>query len=214
MRKQSEARTDIDQLRKLGYETSDVSLPTLAKWFIALGIFIAGCSVLAFIIYKVFVPEIGEDVTVRPGRLLQVPPPNPELQTQPRRDIATLREAEDHALTNYAWTDRQRGLVRLPIGRAIELVAQRGLPKAQAGAPNIPTETPNVGNSGRLVPNVPGSSLPETAPLPPGAAPGQSNAAPAPPLVTQPNPGDQVGPAGTIRNAEPATGPSGGRQSP
>ena len=39
---------------------------------------------------------------------------------------------EDLLLENYSWADRSQGKVRIPIDRAIQLLAQRGLPVAPA----------------------------------------------------------------------------------
>ena len=39
---------------------------------------------------------------------------------------------EDLLLDNYSWVDRAQGKVRIPIERAMELIAQRGLPVAPA----------------------------------------------------------------------------------
>lgn len=39
-----------------------------------------------------------------------------------------LRATEDAILTTYGWVDREKGVVRIPIDRAIDLLAQRGLP--------------------------------------------------------------------------------------
>lgn len=35
-----------------------------------------------------------------------------------------LRIKEDHALTSYQWIDKEKGIVRLPIDRAMELVVR------------------------------------------------------------------------------------------
>lgn len=55
-------------------------------------------------------------------------PPAPRLQPAPAKDLAELRAWEDSLLHGYAWVDKNSGIVRIPIDRAIELVAQRGLP--------------------------------------------------------------------------------------
>jgi hypothetical protein len=64
-------------------------------------------------------------------------PPEPRLQTDPAADLARLRRKEDQRLTSYAWADRQKGTVRLPIDRAIDILATRGLPE-----PKGPVELP------------------------------------------------------------------------
>ena len=67
--------------------------------------------------------------------------PSPHLQLNPAKDLAAFRRQEDAELGGYGWIDRQAGTVRIPINRAIDLLAQRGLP-ARAG--NRP---PAVGKS-------------------------------------------------------------------
>jgi len=57
----------------------------------------------------------------------RVPPP-PHLQVEPKLDLEHLRAAEDDKLNQYGWVNRQAGVVRVPIERAMELVAERGLP--------------------------------------------------------------------------------------
>jgi hypothetical protein len=52
----------------------------------------------------------------------------PRLQTDPAQDLERLRQAENDALNNYGWVDRSRGIVRVPIDRAMELLLKRGLP--------------------------------------------------------------------------------------
>ena len=56
------------------------------------------------------------------------PTPEPRLQVDAPRELRELRAAEDAALHGYAWIDKDRGLVRIPIDRAIDVLAQRGLP--------------------------------------------------------------------------------------
>jgi len=43
-----------------------------------------------------------------------------------------MRAEEDKILKNYGWIDQEKGIVRIPIDRAIEILAQRGLPARSA----------------------------------------------------------------------------------
>jgi len=65
--------------------------------------------------------------------------PEPRLQIAPQLDLAAMRTREEAELHSYGWVDRQAGVVRLPIDRAMELMAQRGLPVR--GDPNAPKPT-------------------------------------------------------------------------
>ncbi len=51
-----------------------------------------------------------------------------------------MRAAEDQVLNSYRWIDQSAGIVGLPIDRAMDLVAQRGLP-VRANAPQASTVT-------------------------------------------------------------------------
>jgi hypothetical protein len=55
-------------------------------------------------------------------------PPEPRLQTQPRVELKDLRADEDAILNSYAWIDPNKGIVRIPIDQAIDMVAKKGLP--------------------------------------------------------------------------------------
>ena len=61
-----------------------------------------------------------------------VVPPPPLLQAQPWEDLRRYREEQSRILSNYAWIDRNAGVVRIPIERAMELVIERG-PAPSAG---------------------------------------------------------------------------------
>ena len=65
--------------------------------------------------------------------------PEPRLQIAPQLDLAAMRAREETELHSYGWVDRQAGVVRLPIDRAMELMVQRGLPVR--GDPNAPKAT-------------------------------------------------------------------------
>ena len=65
-------------------------------------------------------------------------PPAPALQTQPFKDIYTLRQAETEKLTQYGWVDKGSGVTRIPIEDAMRLVLERAdlKPPAQGAAVN------------------------------------------------------------------------------
>jgi hypothetical protein len=59
--------------------------------------------------------------------------PTPRLETDDgNQDLTDLHGREDLLLDHYSWIDRSKGTVRIPIERAMELIAQRGLPVAPA----------------------------------------------------------------------------------
>jgi len=77
------------------------------------------------------------------------PPPAPNLQTQPFKDVYLLRQGEAEQLGSYGWVDKQGGIARLPIARAMELTLQRGLPVRAAGGDgkNVITQDSSAGRT-------------------------------------------------------------------
>jgi hypothetical protein len=51
----------------------------------------------------------------------------PRLETNERIENNDFRLQEEQKLHSYGWVDQQGGAVRIPIDRAMELIAQRGL---------------------------------------------------------------------------------------
>lgn len=80
----------------------------------------------------------------------QAIPENALARAIPVLEIAEIRAMENELLNNYAYVDRQAGTVRIPIDRAIELLAQRGLPTRPNAQPFVVQPVrPSDSNSGR-----------------------------------------------------------------
>ena len=138
----------------LGYEGTDVKVSGIVVFLTALGIFVVVTAILCVGIGKVINTQLAKadgPVTkwnhpVDPrklGNLASSPEmqhefaqlaqrfPTPRLQTDDGYDeIYVMHQKEDLLLENYSWLDEQQGTVRIPIERAMELIAQRGLPVA------------------------------------------------------------------------------------
>jgi hypothetical protein len=54
--------------------------------------------------------------------------PHPRLEENERTQLRQFIEDQDRKLATYDWLDKDRGTVRIPIDRAMELIEQRGLP--------------------------------------------------------------------------------------
>jgi len=54
--------------------------------------------------------------------------PDPRLQIDPALDLARMRARDLRELSTSAWVDRKAGVFRIPIERAMQLLAERGLP--------------------------------------------------------------------------------------
>jgi hypothetical protein len=63
--------------------------------------------------------------------------PEPQLQSDPAGDLRSLQALQKQQLEGYAWIDREHGLIRIPVARAMEILAGRGK------AAFAPLEAPN-----------------------------------------------------------------------
>jgi hypothetical protein len=61
-------------------------------------------------------------------------PPEPRLQAMAADDLRSLRGAEQAVLDGYGWLDRDAGVARIPIDRAMDLLAA-GKSARPEGAP-------------------------------------------------------------------------------
>lgn len=60
--------------------------------------------------------------------------PRPQLEIDERTELNQIRLNEEQTLASYGWVDQKDGVVRIPIERAMDLIAQRGLPTRTQGA--------------------------------------------------------------------------------
>ena len=111
-----------------GHETRDINVRVVA--WCALGLVTAAVIVLLstaglFAFFKREHPS-----PFAPSRITDPHPiaPEPRLQTNDRADLERFRAAEEQKLNSYGWVDKDAGVIRIPIGRAMDLTAQRGVP--------------------------------------------------------------------------------------
>ena len=67
--------------------------------------------------------------------------PEPHLQPHPLTDRARYEAQQRAMLAGYAWVDRSAGVVRIPIDRAMQILAAGGRPAAGT-APSAPAQKP------------------------------------------------------------------------
>ncbi len=143
----------------VGHETRDVDLSGAPRLVIGMVAFLALVFAFVWFVYVKWRADANASqppipaIAVRDGDRL---PPLPRLQTTPNVDLRAFRDREAQVLTTYGWVDKEKGVVRIPIDRAIDLVAERGLPApiaargvagqalagASAAAPSGATPTP------------------------------------------------------------------------
>src|SRR6266478_8424273 len=94
-------------------------------------------------------------------------------------NLKTLREEADKALTMYGWIDKNKGVARIPIERALELtVTDLAKQKPAPAGPIATPETQAIEGAGASP--VPGSSAQAGSPRSGGASPAASSPAQVP----------------------------------
>ena|ERR1700731_4688367 len=80
-------------------------------------------------------PELNPLVANVPKDTLHIPRgypqsvfPSPKLEEDERGQLNQIRTNEETELNSYGWVDEKGGIVHIPIERAMDLIAQRGLP--------------------------------------------------------------------------------------
>ena len=121
----------MSDITEAKYESRDLSARAIA-WF-AIGLAILALLTLLGMGLLMRLLSRGEP----PGQALARPgdtsaaafdrSAQPDLQVDPLRDLAGMHAAEEAQLKNYGWIDRQSGIAAIPIERAMEIVAERGL---------------------------------------------------------------------------------------
>jgi hypothetical protein len=118
-----------------GHELSDLDPKSIALFAVALVVTLAVVFVLAYTLLQRFLTvEMKSQAVPSPLSYTREPMPEPHLEVNPGQELKTMRAEEDKILKSYDWIDQEKGIMRIPIDRAIEIIAQRGLPaRPQSG---------------------------------------------------------------------------------
>lgn len=126
-----------------GHENSDASVRMVV---VVLAFLAAGAAVVFFIVFGIFSYLANHPLsTAAPNPMAETAtqqfPPAPRLQVHPTIELQDLRSQEDKILSTYGWTNKNAGIVRVPIDRAMDLALQRGFATqsskaGSAAAPN------------------------------------------------------------------------------
>jgi hypothetical protein len=120
------------------HEKTDASTRPVFRFVAGLAVFVATAMVVMAILFSFFSKEATELDTSASPLAKEAPPPvsvGPQLQPNPPVDLEKMHHDEDAQLETYGWVDQREGLVHIPIDKAIELMAVRGLPARSSPPP-------------------------------------------------------------------------------
>ena len=129
-------RQDIPGRGGPGFETSDV--PPLRVLWIALGLG-AGAGLIALLLlgYSRLLDAVVEEPAPEPLARVERVAPAPRLQAEPALELEEMQARDRLVLESYGWIDREAGIARIPIERAMTLLAERGWPRPVEGPPAV-----------------------------------------------------------------------------
>jgi hypothetical protein len=111
-----------------GHELSDLSPKNIAIFGVSLAVMIL---IVLWVCYELFqhysTVSMKTEVPPSPLSYTREPTPEPHLLVVPGQELKAMRAAEDSLLHSYAWVDKEKGIVRIPIQRAIDILAQGGI---------------------------------------------------------------------------------------
>jgi hypothetical protein len=118
-----------------GHETSDASPGSVAGFELALLVLAAfAMALMAGLFYYLTERESVADTSRSPLAAERTAPPAPNLQISPTADLKQLRAEEEDRIRTYGWVDKEQQIVRIPLEKAMEIVAARGVPAALPAA--------------------------------------------------------------------------------
>lgn len=119
-----------EQRTTIRYEERDINVRDVL--LIAVGVLV--CTlVIVFALYLLFAymrrTKAQESPPTSPvQRRVSQLPPEPRIQQSPAFDYETMYHEAQWNLHHYRWIDKQKGIVAIPIDRAIDILAKRGIP--------------------------------------------------------------------------------------
>ena len=138
------------------HEHTDIDTSVGYKFALWLAVAMAISVVIVYGVFWFFEGQTkGADATAQKYPLAvgrAKTPPAPNLQTQPFKDVYLLRKGEAEKLTSYGWVDKEGGITRVPIDRAMEVMLQRGFPARADGGDGVNVVTQDSSSGRTMVP--------------------------------------------------------------
>jgi hypothetical protein len=116
------------------YEHSDANVSEILKS----GLWLAMILLVVFVAMRWTFRVMGKMTPMgepaSPFENARVMPPAPRLQVDPQLELHRYCASQVQSLTTYGWKDSQRGIVQIPVDRAIDLLVEHPLPARAAGS--------------------------------------------------------------------------------
>lgn len=127
-----------------GYETRDV--PPVRVLLVGLGLAVgAGLIGVMLLGLSQLLSAVVDAPPPGPLATIEQVPPAPRLQAAPALELEEMQARDRLILESYGWVDRDAGIARIPIERAMAILAERGWPS--------PVEGPSAAEASPVAPD-------------------------------------------------------------
>ena len=155
----NEPEIPAEEIRNPGvtYEPREADLSVVPRFLGALGLASVVVLLVLWGMFAYFRGKSAERGPLPSPRMYTSAPsvPQPRLQPNPVADYDVYRLSDQATLDSYGWVDQKAGIARIPIDRAMQLLAERGLPWKTP----TPTPAPGAGTAPNpAVEQLPGAS--------------------------------------------------------
>lgn len=135
----------------VSYEPREADLRVVLAFLAALGLASVMVLLVLWGMFSYFRGKSAERGPLPSPRMYTSAPsvPQPRLQPNPVADYDAYHGSGQATLNSYGWVDQKAGIARIPIDKAMDLVAERGLPWKTPGAgpaPAAPNPNPAEGS--------------------------------------------------------------------
>ena len=123
------SRRDPGHREDVGHELSDLKPGYVGVFAIALALVIGAAVIITSLLMQYrTVEHARQQIPVPPLAQERQATPQPRLQVEAPNELRQMRRAEEAVLNSYGWVDKDAGIVRIPVERAMEILSKKGLP--------------------------------------------------------------------------------------
>lgn len=113
----------------VGHEESDAGINVLGVSGGLLIVLVLISLIVVFVLFNVFASrQAAREQPPSPLQETRATPAGPQLQSNPAQELQQLRSQNEERLDSYGWVSEDAGVVHIPIDRAMDIIAEEGLP--------------------------------------------------------------------------------------
>ncbi|HXA51532.1 MAG TPA: hypothetical protein VNV86_14545 [Candidatus Acidoferrum sp.] len=128
---------------RVGHETTDVNIWAVGRFGVGLVVMTLLSIGLLIGVFRFFQQREEGRSTAEPNPIAVFP--HPQVLTDEPKNLARFRAEQEKDVTGYGWVDQSKGVVRIPVDQAIDMLLKKGVPvrpqTAAASQVSMPTES-------------------------------------------------------------------------